>query len=140
MTPGDLAQTFSDEDLRLTLRRAMRTVAVLAVLLFGVCWWTFGWRAGMLSLSGAAVSVASLFEWQRLVAVMNARMDNQQAPHSTGFVVAMFLLRLSLAGLVIYGSLKCFQTAGYGSVYALAGGLCLAFVGLSIEALKVLIF
>lgn len=133
------ARTFSDADLKVTLRRAMRTVAVLTVVLFAVFWFRSGWRTAMLLLSGAMISLASLFEWQRLVAVMNARLDNQQSPHSTSFVVVMFLLRISLAGLVLYGSLKCFQTAGYGSVIALTVGLCLAFVGLTVEAAKMLI-
>ena len=66
-----------------------------------------------------------------LVAVMNARLDHKESPRSTSFVVAMFLLRISLAGLVLYGSLKCFQTAGYGSVVAITVGLCLAFIGLT---------
>jgi hypothetical protein len=118
----------------------MQTVVVLAVILSAVCWLVAGWRAGMLLLTGATVSLASLWEWQRLVAVINARMDNQQPPRSTSLVVAMFFLRLSVAGLLIYGSLKCFQGAGYGPIYALAGGLCLAIVGLGIQAFKMLIF
>jgi ATP synthase I chain len=118
----------------------MRTVAVLTIVLIAALWIGAGWRAAMLLLSGALVSLASLFEFQRLVAVMNARLDNQQPPHSTSFVLAMFFLRLSVAVLVLYGSLKCFQTSGYVPILALAAGLCLAFVGLSIEAIKILIF
>jgi hypothetical protein len=133
------ARSFTDADLKVTLRRAMRTVAVLTVVLFAVFWFSAEWRTAMLLLSGAVISLASLFEWQRLVAVMNARLDHQQSPRSTSFVVTMFLLRIAVAGLVLYGSLKCFQTAGYGSVIALTVGLCLAFVGLTVEAVKMLI-
>ncbi|HEY0759597.1 MAG TPA: hypothetical protein VGD59_10115 [Acidisarcina sp.] len=93
----------------------------------------------MLLLTGGLVSLASLFEWQRLVAVLTARMDNQQSPHSTGLVLTMFFVRLLIAGGVLYGSLKCFAGSGYGSILVLAAGLCLAILSLSIEALKMLI-
>lgn len=117
----------------------MRMVAVLTVVFLGVCWALAGWRTAMLLLTGGAVSWASLFEWQRLVAVMNARLDNLQAPRSASSVVAMFLLRLMVAGAVLYGSLKCFQGPGYGPIAALAGGLCLAVIALGIEAFRMLI-
>lgn len=138
MSPAS-TQSFSDAALKVTLRKAMRTVAVITVALFAVFWVWQGWRTGMLLLTGGLVSMASLFEWQRLVSVLNARLDNQQSPRSTSFVVAMFFLRLSVVVVVLYGSLKCFQTAGYVPIFALATGLCLAFVGLSIEAVKTLI-
>jgi len=46
----------------------------------------------------------------------------------------MFFLRLGIAALIIYVSLRCF----HGSLYALLTGLGLAVVALTIEALRVL--
>ena len=140
MTGSAPPRSFSDADLKVTLRRAMRTVGLLTVILFAACWFASGWRAAMLLLIGAVISLAGLFEWQRLVAVINARLDNLQPPDSTSFVVTMFLLRLAVAGGLLYGSLKCFQTEGYGSIVALAAGLSLAVAGLCIEAVRTLIF
>ena len=133
MTGPAPALNFTDEDLKTALRRAMRTVLVLAAILFVVFWVTMGWPSAMLLLAGAVISAGSLFEWRRLIAVINAKMDNQRPPHSTGLVVTMFFLRLGLAGAILYGSLKCF----HGSIYALVAGLCLAIVSLSIEAIRV---
>ena len=136
----DTARPFSDADLMTTLRRAMRTVVVLGVVLFTICWIASGWRTGMLLLTGAGISLASLFEWRRLVGVISARMDNQRPAHSTSSVVTMFFLRLTVAGLILYGSLKCFYGSGYGPIYGLAAGLCLAFISLGFEALRMVIF
>jgi hypothetical protein len=62
-------------------------------------------------------------------------MDGQKSSGlGTGLVVGLFLLRLTIFAVVIYGSLKCF----HGSVVALLCGLGLAFVTLAWEALKLL--
>jgi hypothetical protein len=129
-SPGS---NFTDEDLKAALRRAMRTILVLGAILFAGFWVAMGWQTAMLLLTGTAISLGSLYEWQRLIAVMNAKLDNQRPPHSTGLVVVMFFLRLGVAGALLYGSLKCF----HGSIYALIAGLCLAIISLSIEAIRV---
>jgi len=90
-----------------------------------------GWQTGALLLAGAAVSATGLWEWQRLVAFVNARMDNQK-PAGAGRVVTMFFLRLLFAGGVLYGSLRCF----HGSIYALVAGLALAVIALTVEAVR----
>ena len=126
------ASGFTDQDLNVALRRAMRTILVLGGILFAAFWVAMGWRSAMLLLAGTLISLGSLWEWRRLIAVISAKMDNQRPPHSTGLVVTMFFLRLGLAAAILYGSLKCF----HGSIYALAAGLCLAIVSLSIEAVR----
>jgi hypothetical protein len=91
-----------------------------------------GWQTAMLLLAGALVSASGLWEWQKLIAVINARLDNRQAGPGSTRVVLGFFLRLVVAGLVLYGSLKCF----HGSIYALVGGLGLAAFALAVEAVR----
>ena len=123
---------FTDDDLKAAMRRTMRTIAILAAILFVIVTMSMGWRSGVLLVVGAAVSISGVYEWQRLIGAVNARLDNAENPRPVGPVVAMFLLRLLIAGVAVYVSLKCFQ----GSVYALVAGLALAVVGLSIEAVR----
>ncbi len=123
---------FTDDDLKAAMRRTMRTIAILAAILFVIVTMSMGWKSGVLLVVGAAVSISGVYEWQRLISAVNARLDNAENPRPVGPVVAMFLLRLLIAGVVVYVSLKCFQ----GSVYALVAGLALAVVGLSIEAVR----
>ena len=96
--------------------------AAMAVFGFGVLNFLSGWRAGVLLLAGALVSATGLYEWQQLIELMNAKLDNQKTPQSTGWVLTMFFLRLGFAAVVIYVSLKCFR----GPYYALVAGLGLA--------------
>jgi len=122
------------EDLNAMLHRAMRNtlilglVAALAVLIGG------GWRNGAMLAVGAAISAASIWEWQRLVRVINARMDRQKTPASTPLVVLFFVLRLTVFAGVIYVSLKCI----HGSVVALLFGLGLAVLTIGWESIRLL--
>jgi hypothetical protein len=124
----------SDEALQALLQRAMRNslilglVASLAVLIGS------GWRNGAMLLSGALISAASIWEWQRLVRVINAKLDNQQTPRSTVAVIVFFVLRLTVFAGVIYVSLRCFQ----GSVVSLLCGLGLAVLAVGWEAFRLL--
>lgn len=123
---------FTDADLKAALHRTLKTIALLAGVLFVALTATMGWQTGMLLLSGAIVSASGVFEWQRLIGAVNARLDHDKAARPAGRVAATFLLRLLLAAGLVYVSLKCF----HGSVYALIAGLALAVVGLSIEAVR----
>jgi len=120
---------FSDADLKATLRRALKMTAAMAVFGFGLLNFLLGWRAGVLLLAGTLVSATGLYEWQQLVEHMNAKLDNQKTPQSTGWVLTMFFLRLGFAAAVIYVSLRCFR-APY---YALVAGLGLAALALLVE-------
>ncbi len=119
---------FSDADLKAMLRRAMKLTAAMAVFGFGVLDFLFGWKPGVQLLAGAAVSGTGLYEWQQLIELMNAKLDNQQPPRSTAWVLTMFFLRLGFAAVVIYVTLKCFK----GPFYALVAGLGLVAVSLLI--------
>jgi hypothetical protein len=123
---------FTDAHLKAAMLRALRLVAILTAIGFFALLATMGWPTAMLLLAGAVVSASGLWEWQKLIAVINARLDNQQAATGSTRVVVGFLLRLVVAGAVLYGSLRCF----HGSVYALVGGLGLAAFALAVEALR----
>jgi hypothetical protein len=120
---------FSDADLKATLRRALKLTTAMALLGFGLLNFLWGWQSGVLLLAGTLVSATGIYEWQQLIGLMNAKLDQEKTPHSTGFVLSMFFLRLGLAAGVIYVSLKCFR----GPFYALVGGLGLAALALLIE-------
>lgn len=123
---------FSDADLKAALRRALKLTAAMAVFGFGLLNFLVGWQAGVLLLAGAVVSGTGLYEWQQLIELMNAKLDNQKTPRSTGWVLTMFFLRLGFAAAVIYVSLRCFR----GPYYALVAGLGLVAVALLVEVAR----
>lgn len=126
--------SLTDESLQALLRRAIVNTLILAILSSVVLIIASGWGTGGLFATGAFLSAASLFEWKRLVKLMNARMRNQAAPRGVGLAIVFILLRLTFFGAVIYGSLKCFQ----GPPLALVCGLSLAVLTLTWEALRLL--
>ncbi len=123
---------FTDAHLKAAMLRALRLVAILAAVAFVALLATMGWQTAMLLLAGAVVSASGLWEWQKLIGVINARLDNAQGGPGSTRVVLGFFLRLIVAGLVLYGSLRCF----HGSIYALVGGLGLAAFALGVEAVR----
>jgi len=124
----------TDDDLREMLRRAQRTVLILALLLFLVFTFTLGWQSGLLELAGALISWTGIREWRNLALLVFARLDHQQPARPTGRTLVMFFLRLGMVAAILYVSLRCL----HGSVYALIAGIGLAVVALSIEALRLL--
>ena len=132
MTEANPVTDFSDADLQAAMKRVIRMTVAMAIFIFGVLAFVTGWRSGALFLAGAAVSATGIYEWQELISLVNARLDNRKAPRATGFVLTMFFLRLCLALAIIYVTLKCFN----GSPYALVAGLGLAVISLIIEALR----
>jgi hypothetical protein len=121
-------------DLDATLHRAMRNTLILGLVAALVVLIGGGWRNGGMLAVGTAISAASIWEWQRLVRVINARMDRQKTPASTPMVVLFFVLRLTIFAGVIYGSLKCI----HGSVVALLFGLGLAVLTIGWESIRLL--
>jgi hypothetical protein len=124
----------SDAALDVMLKRAMRNTIILGVVSTLALWIASGWRNAAMFFVGAAISVASILEWQRLVRFINAKLDNRKTPRGAAAVVVFFVLRLIVFGGVIYGSLICFQ----GSVVALLCGLGLAVLAIGWEALRLL--
>ncbi len=123
---------FTDADLSAALFRAIRSIGVLALVGFPAIWLASGWQTACLFLVGALISAAGVYESRRLVRIVNAKLDGQKSPRSTGVAVGLFFLRFGIAAAVLYVTLRCL----HGSVYGLIAGLALAMVALSLEAVK----
>jgi Na+/H+-translocating membrane pyrophosphatase len=126
--------SFSDEDFRRTILRALRLLAVVTVVVAPILWWKLGWQSAVLLLVGAAISGSGLFEWLRLMTAVMVRMDGGAKAKPMGMVLLGFFLRLGLTVVLLYVSLKVLN----GSVYALAGGLALGVFALSVEGLRLM--
>ena len=133
--------SFTDADAAAVITRAVRLVAVMAVAGCALVWWKLGWPSAALLLVGAAISATGLWEWQRLMTALMVRMEPAAGEHivgahrpSIGFALAGFFLRLFVVLAVLYGSLKYLN----GSVLALAAGLAMGVVALTVEGLRLL--
>jgi uncharacterized membrane protein YidH (DUF202 family) len=121
-------------DLDAMLQRALRNTLILGVVVALIVWIGGGWRSAVMLGIGTLISAASIWEWQRLIRLINARLDKQKTPASAPVVVLFFVLRLTVFAGVIYGSLKCF----HGSIVALLFGLSLAVLAIGWEAIRLL--
>jgi hypothetical protein len=136
MTEPD-ASTFSEfteQDLKATLTHALRWVAILGIVGFAVTWLAAGWQSAMLFLVGAAIAATGLYESKRLMLAVLSRFNEGRQGKPIVGVLIWFFLRLLLAGVVLYVSLRSLE----GSVYALCAGLGLAVVALTIESIRLL--
>jgi len=123
---------FTDAVVRSTLVRTLRLLAVLTLVGMALVGWKLGWRSAVLLLVGAAISGSGLWEWMRLMSAVMARMDAGGEGRPMGLVLTGFFVRLGLAIVMLYVSLKYLN----GSVIALAVGLGLGIVSLTFEAIK----
>lgn len=123
---------FTDADVRATLVRTLRLLAVLTALGMAVVGWKLGWRSAVFLMIGAGISGSGLWEWMRLMSAVMARMDAGAKARPMGMVLTGFFLRLGLAVAVLYVSLKYLN----GSVIALAVGLGLGIASLTFEAIR----
>lgn len=124
----------TDEALQALLKRAIRVTLVLGLIASLGLLIASGWRNAAMFATGAVISAASIVEWQRLIRLFNARLDQKKIPKGAATVVGFFVIRLIVFAAAIYGSLKCFQ----GSAIALLCGLGLAVVAMAWEALRLL--
>ena len=124
----------TDEALAGLLKRAIRDTLILGAISALVLLVASGWRNAAMLLTGSFISAASILEWQRLIRLINAKLDQQKTSRSALLVIAFFVLRLTVFAAAIYGSLKCFQ----GSVVALLCGLGLAVLATAWESLRLL--
>jgi hypothetical protein len=132
---------FSDADAQAVIMRAVRTVAILAAVGLPLAAWKGGWKSAVLLLIGAAISASGLWEWRRLMAALMVRMEPLEGEHivgarrpSIGFALVGFFLRLFAVVAVLYVSLRYLN----GSVLALAAGLAMGVIALTIEGLRLL--
>jgi hypothetical protein len=132
------ALALTEADAHALLRRAIRIIVIFGVLASLALWVGSGWRNAAMLATGAAISVASLYEWQRMIRIVNSRLggdgEGQKMSASAAVMVLFFLLRLLVFAGAIYVSLKCFQ----GSAVALLCGLGLAVLATLWEALRLL--
>ncbi|HVN92844.1 MAG TPA: hypothetical protein VMT38_04080 [Terracidiphilus sp.] len=126
--------TLTDHGLQALLKRAIRITLIVGALAALVLWKASGWRDAAMFATGAAISAASINEWRRLIRFIGAKMDQQQIPRGAAISAVLFVLRLALFGVAIYGSLKCFR----GSAVALLCGLSLAILAMLWEAVRLL--
>ena len=130
--------TYTDEDSKRTIWNALRWVGVAVALGVPILWWKLGWESAALFAVGALISGSGLFEWLRLMVALMARMDSGEGESVSvrplAPVLIGFFLRLGLAVVVLYVSLKFL----HGSVFALVAGLALGVAALSIEGLRLI--
>jgi hypothetical protein len=124
----------TDQALQALLKRAIRDTLILGLIATLALLLASGWRNAAMFVVGAMISAASILEWQRLIRLLNDRLDQAKSPRGAGAVVAFFMIRLAVFAAAIYGSLKCFQ----GSAIALLCGLGLAMIAMAWEALRLL--
>lgn len=125
-------ESFSDQDFRQTILRALRLLAVISVAGVLLLWWKLGWQSAALLAVGAVISASGLWEWLRLMTAVMARMDQGGVAKPMGMVLLGFFLRLAATIALLYVSLKVLN----GSVYALAAGLALGVFALTVEGLR----
>jgi len=125
----------SNDAAEVMLQKAMRNSLIIGAVVSLVLLVASGWRNAAMLMTGALISAASIFEWQRLARVIRAKLEDQKTPRSAPAVVVFFVLRLIVYAGVIYVSLKCFQ----GSAVALLCGLGLAALTILWQALRLLL-
>jgi hypothetical protein len=129
---------FSDADFKRTIWSALRMVAIAVAVGVPLLRWKLGWQSAALFGVGATISGSGLWEWLRLMAALMVRMDaGGEVPvpvRPLAPVLIGFFLRLGVAVVLLYGSLKFL----HGSVYALLAGLALGVAALTIEGLRLL--
>jgi hypothetical protein len=125
-------ESFSDEDFRQTMLRALRLLAIVSVVGVAFLWWKMGWQSAALLAVGAVISASGLWEWMRLMTTVMARMDQGGAAKPMAMVLLGFFIRLAATIVLLYVSLKVLN----GSVYALAAGLALGVFALTVEGLR----
>ena len=127
-------ESFTDEDFKRTIMRALRLLVVVTVVVAPLLWWKLGWQSAVLLLVGSAISGSGLYEWLRLMSAVMVRMDGGAKARPMGMVLLGFFVRLGLTVVLLYVSLKVLN----GSVYALAGGLALGVFSLTVEGLRLM--
>lgn len=112
------------------IRRILRILAVLAVALIAPVWLAYGMAPAWGFAAGAAASWLNFHSLARGVEGLADRIVNTQSGERGSIVLARFLLRYLLVGLVAYAIFK-------GSNFAFRGflaGICLPVAAILSEA------
>jgi hypothetical protein len=126
---------FSDQDLRLVMNRALRSVLVAIAVGIPIIWLGWGWRSAVLYVVGGAIAATGILEWRQLMTAVLVRLDTgggQSTPKPLGPVLFWFFVRLVAAAGVLYVSLRSLD----GKVLALLLGIALALIALFVEAIR----
>ena len=126
---------FSDQDLRLVMNRALRSVLVAIAVGIPIIWLAWGWRSAVLYVVGGAIAATGVLEWRQLMSAVLVRLDTaggQGTPKPLGPVLFWFFVRLVAAAGVLYVSLRSLD----GKVVALLLGIALALIALFVEAIR----
>ena len=125
---------FSDQDLRLVMNRALRSVLAAIAVGIPIIWFAWGWRSAVLYLVGGAIAATGILEWRQLMTAVLVRLDagGQSTPKPLGPVLFWFFVRLVAAAGVLYVSLRSLD----GKVAALLLGIALALIALFVEAIR----
>ena len=125
---------FRDEDLRLVMNRALRSVLVAIAVGIPIIWFAWGWRSAVLYLVGGGIAATGILEWRQLMTAVLVRLDTegQSAPRPLGPVLFWFFVRLVAAAGVLYVSLRSLD----GKVAGVLLGIALALIALFIEAIR----
>ncbi len=132
--PAPAPIQFNEEDIRRTLRRALRLAGAVVLVVTPFLWAWQGWRTWLTFVIGAAISATGLVEWLQLLSAMMSRMEEGRTPVPMGRVLVMFFLRLAVAGVLLYASLNSL----HGSIYALLAGLAVSLLALSVESIRLM--
>jgi hypothetical protein len=126
---------FGDQDLRLVMNRALRSVLIAIVVGIPIIWFAWGWRSAVLYVVGGAIAATGILEWRQLMAAVLVRLDTggtAGTPRPLGPVLFWFFVRLVAAAGVLYVSLRSLD----GKVAALLLGIALALIALFVEAIR----
>lgn len=123
---------FNEDDIRHTLRRALKLAGAIVLVATPFLWAWQGWRTWLTFVIGAAISATGIVEWLQLLSAMMSRMEEGRTPVPMGRVLIMFFLRLAVAGVLLYASLNSL----HGSIYALLAGLAVSLLALSVESIR----
>ncbi len=128
---------FKDQDLRMVLNRALRSVLIAGAVGIPIVWVAWGWRSMLLFVVGGAIAATGILEWRQVMGAVLQRLDAPSADPSTrprplAPLLSWFFVRLVAVVGVLYVSLRSLD----GNVAALIIGIALALVALFIEAFR----
>src|ERR1700744_963172 len=99
---------FSNQDLRLVMNRALRSVLIAIAVGVPIIWLAWGWRSAVLYLVGGGIAATGILEWRQLMTAVLLRLGigGQSTPKPLGPVLFWFFVRLVAAAAVLYVSLR----------------------------------
>lgn len=129
-----LLTNFTEDDIRLTLRRSLMLAGGIALVATPILLAWQGWQTWLLFMIGAVISATGIFEWMQMLSAMMSRLEEGREPRPMGRVLAMFFLRLAAAGVLLYAGISSL----HGSIYALLAGLAISLLALSVESIRLM--